>query len=404
MSKSEARPATGNHTNHYQITKDECYEACDICGFISNKSEHDFIILQRTGGCTSGVVKKACRKCGYQVTEKLDGGHTWSEEYGYDSMSHFRFCTECGAKDETTIGLHEGTGICAVCKAPMDELSSYIQKCAHGPVVITFAENGTAESQEEAAGSAPEVSEVTVKERQWLIHVEAVGSCESGVAEHYFCPACEAVFTAAEEPQKTDMAALRYEDGEHKYENECAEICHLCGETRKAGHAFSSEQKRDGAMHFYECEVCGARTRAENHELSDWIPDSEKMCGKELNRHIECEICGQIIVRDHAVVSHDYSSWTLKDATCIAEGYATRECTMCGVKQEYELPKVTHTTYLAKEETTDVATGIVIPRKFVCEVCLGEFADAEGMEVYREIEIPDIEPASQEESRAKEET
>ena len=361
--KTEDVLPTGDHL--YQIVSDgdSCYKICQICGVIAEKQEHEYRVISRIGDCGGKTVRERCIRCGDEKTETVAEAHTFSEVYVFDEENHYKVCVKCLAKGD--MEPHNGETACTVCGYGSE---TELFDCPHGPVTV--------------------VEEEPVHTYGWLTEMPEEGDCESKTLAHLVCLGCGQWFVLPENglegllngeaPIPAEPESLEVTDGEHEYENDCADRCDACGALRTVTHNFETEWASDGFMHFKECKDCGAVSEASPHEITDWIVEKDGKCTGETVRHLDCAVCGLEIARETRVLGHDFGPWTVKDPTCTKEGYAEQTCAECKNVRRFALAPLGHIIVRHSDYTVDNITGEITPESYICEVCKALFADEEG--------------------------
>lgn len=363
LSKAEDVFATGEHEFEMVAEESVCYETCRKCGIISNRRSHDFVMVERTGSCEHFTETLRCTYCDKIITETGEEEHDFGAAFAFDENRHFRICTKCYAfSDEEGHDLTEG--VCTVCKADLS--GDFL--CPHGKL---FGEGGY----------------------DWLREIPGTGDCEYGTLRHFECAVCGERFIAEDDRATlTDVQngsvgltpvsedELVIEDGTHEYEDDCDEVCDVCGYVREGEHEFSEVKEFDGLGHFYVCINCGKEKDRETHEFSDWIVDEDGGCANVTHRHIECRDCDIILVEEDLVFGHSFGQWTIKDPTCETAGYADRSCEKCKEKQHLDIDALGHRLARLDEKEAGRLTGNTEDVVFLwsCENCGEIFFDKDG--------------------------
>ena len=105
----------------------------------------------------------------------------------------------------------------------------------------------------------------------------------------------------------------------HKYENECDEVCDICGETRETTHTFIDATCTTPAT----CSVCGKTSgEALGHILDEGYITEEPSCTSEGEMVYECIVCGETAkIEVLEKLPHEYM-----EATC----EEPETCEVCG--------------------------------------------------------------------------
>ena len=164
-------------------------------------------------------------------------------------------------------------------------------------------------------------------------------------------------------------------------------VCEDCGKTLftvtlpAAEHSYEYASDQDG--HWQVCSVCGERTDAAAHAMSNGVCAE---CGYGCTHSYEdrvaaptctargytvhtCSLCGHVVTDTYTkALGHDYACTIVKEPTCEMEGDAEFVCKRCGAKTNESVPAAGHHAVVDPAvEATCRDTGLT--QGMHCDVC-----------------------------------
>ena len=240
-----------------------------------------------------------------------------------DSTNHANVVTDAAvaATCETT-GLTEGSH-CAACdtvivaQKPVDATGH-----SWGEWTVVDAATCTKKGSEKRV-CANDASHVETRETEMVAHNEEIlpaveATCTAtGLTEGKKCSVCGKILVA-----QTEVAMKDHTPAAAVQENVVPATC-----TAKGSY--------DSVVYCSVCKTELSRTNVDtdmiDHTPSDWITDGEASCATGGTKHKECTVCHTVLETGTipATGAHTYVD-VVTAPTCVAQGYTTHTCSVCG--------------------------------------------------------------------------
>ena len=240
-----------------------------------------------------------------------------------DSNNHANVVTDA-AVDATceTTGLTEGSH-CAACDTVI-VAQTVTDKLGHswGEWTVVDAATCTKKGSEKRV-CANDASHVETRETEMVAHTEEIlpaveATCtKTGLTEGKKCSVCGKILVA-----QTEVAMKDHTPAAAVQENVVPATCTAKGSYESVVY----------------CSVCNtelSRTKVDTdmiaHTPSDWIADGEASCATGGTKHKECTVCHTVLETGTipATGAHTYVD-VVTAPTCVAQGYTTHTCSVCG--------------------------------------------------------------------------
>lgn len=123
-------------------------------------------------------------------------------------------------------------------------------------------------------------------------------------------------------------------------------------ETKITG-AVEATCTEDGYTGDVVCEACGELVTkgtvaaAKGHDFSDWTV-TEATCQAAGLKERSCSVCGEKETEVVEAKGHNWTGWVTNNATCTKEGSKVRLCPVCGEREKEVIPMLDHTEVVDK--------------------------------------------------------
>ena len=240
-----------------------------------------------------------------------------------DSNNHANVVTDAAVAETcTTTGLTEGSH-CAACNTVIVAQTVIPAKGhAWGEWTVEKAATCTEKGSEKRV-CANDASHVETREIAMIDHTEEIlpaveATCTAtGLTEGKKCSVCGTILVA-----QTEVAMKDHTPAAAVQENVVPATC-----TAKGSY--------DSVVYCSVCKKELSRTPGEtgmiDHTPSDWIADGEASCATGGTKHKECTVCHTVLETGTipATGVHTYVD-VVTAPTCVAQGYTTHTCSVCG--------------------------------------------------------------------------
>ena len=409
--ETEATCTTAGKKVSYCERCGELYES-EIINPTGHKLPTNYTIEKKATCTKAGLKTKTCSVCG-EVVESVKipaKGHSYSSEWTYEMTDgncenggyRYHICTVCGdKKDKETVKatsheysteqvvITEATctkkGLrarkCIRCEAYID--SAVIPALGHdfsdeytAVVPATCTEGGTEGRHCTRCDQVTDVRPTEATGHSWNTEftTDVAATCTEAGQMSIHCKNCDA--TKNEKRIKptghTYVVTKIITESTCSVEGTGEETCSVCGDTKactlpKADHTSAAEGivveptcTEQGAT-YYQCDVCNEVyikdiVPAKGHRFnSNTTVTVNATCIVDGSATKTCDVCGYIEVEVIKAAGHSWSKWVDgAEPTILNAGYMTRECTVCGKKEQKDIER------LKSKVIKDEATGIVM--------------------------------------------
>ena len=266
--KTEPIAKTSNHKygSWIHVNEDTHKRTCSVCTKEETASHTwDSGRVTKSPTCAEeGVRTYTCSVCKGTKTELI--AKTSDHEYGswihVNEDTHKRACSVC-KKEETASHTWDSGRVTKSPTCAEEGVRSYTCTVCKGTKTEPIAKTSDHEY-----GSWTKINDSTHQRTCSVCMKEETSShawdsgrvtkqptCAEEGVRTYTCTICNGTRT---EPVSKTM--------EHTYENDCDEVCDVCGEIRSIVHNFSSNWISDIGEHWRECIVCGHKAERTTHK------------------------------------------------------------------------------------------------------------------------------------------
>ena len=319
-------------TNHANVVTDAAVAAtCTKTGLTegSHCEACDTVIVAQTTVDATGhawgewtVVDAAtCTKKGSEKRVCAnDASHVETREI--DMIAHTEEIIPAKAATCTATGLTEGKK-CSVCgKILVAQTETEALGHRWGEWTVEKAATCTEKGSEKRV-CANDASHVETRETEMVAHTEEIipaveATCTAtGLTEGKKCSVCDKILVA-----QTEVAMKDHTPAAAVQENVVPATCTAKGSYEAVVY----------------CSVCNtelSRTKVDtdmiDHTPSDWIADGDASCATGGTKHKECTVCHTVLETGTipATGAHTYVD-VVTAPTCVAQGYTTHTCSVCG--------------------------------------------------------------------------
>ncbi|MBQ7358043.1 MAG: phosphodiester glycosidase family protein [Clostridia bacterium] len=349
----------------------------------------------------NGTHTSTCSVCGGTTAAAVCSGTTWAS----DETSHWKVCSTCSTKIDTTVAEHTGTATCqsaatcTVCNKSFGSVGTHTLVEIEGKTP-TCTESGLTTGEKCSVCGTVTIEQTTIAayghSEVELPAIEA--TCTStGLTAGSKCFDCNTILTAQ---TVTEKIPHNYVDGscsmcgkadtttcEHTYTDNCDTDCDKCGEVRVASHnptamgtAIDPTCTQVGYTEGYICSDCGEivtepeEIKALGHKNDVTIPGYAATCSQAgLTDGVKCSVCDAITTPQEEIKALGHTEQTVAGyaATCkeagLTDGVVCSVCNNVLVEQE-EIAALGHTEQaLTGYAATCLEAGLTDGSK--CSVC-----------------------------------